>query len=259
MPNDILQVGALQGGRIKARERAKLVAELEEAAIKANTDAGYQSATVTAQQRAEINKLADAIEAATRRRRESHEALLKFSVEGRDFAKNFDQFAISSFGNFESALTGIVTGAKSAKEAFHDMATAILSDLARMIIRMQVTAPLAASLAGLFTPAAAGVAGKTGAVPTFAGGGVMDHDGLAVLHANETVFTPKQLQALTTGLRSTGGSNSNYAPVYNIDARGSQMTEGQFRTILNEHGRNLMQTIERRAPANMANNRLLYA
>jgi hypothetical protein len=53
----------------EARERAKLIAELEEAAKKANTQAGFQSAIVTDDQREKINKLADAMEAAGRKQR----------------------------------------------------------------------------------------------------------------------------------------------------------------------------------------------
>jgi hypothetical protein len=53
----------------EARERAKLVAELEEAAKKANTEAGFQNAQVTDAQRQKINQLADAMEAAAKKQR----------------------------------------------------------------------------------------------------------------------------------------------------------------------------------------------
>lgn len=140
----------------EARERAKLVAELEEAAKRANTEAGFQNATITDQQREKINQLADAMEAAAKRQRESHAELMRFAVEGMDATKQFDSAAISAFGNFENSFASFITGTKSAKDAFHDMATAILNDLTKMIIRMQITAPLAQALGGMFGAGAAG-------------------------------------------------------------------------------------------------------
>ena len=47
----------------EARDRAKMVAELQEAAMRANTQAGFQDATVTGGSNAtKINKLADAMD-----------------------------------------------------------------------------------------------------------------------------------------------------------------------------------------------------
>lgn len=200
------------GQNSEARERAKLVAELQEAAIKANTDAGFQNATVTDAQREKIEKLADAMFNVARRSRESHEALARFAVEGRDFAKQFDQFAISSFGNLENALTGIITGAKTAKDAFHDMATAILADLAKMIIRMQVTAPLAQALGGFFSPSVGpGVAGKIG-IPGNAGGTDNWGGGLSWVgeRGPELLNLPRGAQVIPNDLiRRGGGGNVN--------------------------------------------------
>jgi len=61
------------GKNSEVRERATLVAELEEAAKRANTQAGFQNAAVTDQQREKINKLADALDAAAKRQREAQE------------------------------------------------------------------------------------------------------------------------------------------------------------------------------------------
>jgi hypothetical protein len=67
------------GLNTEARERAKLVAELEEAAKRANTEAGFQNATVTEAQRQKINQLADAMEAAAKRQRESQQRFEAFN------------------------------------------------------------------------------------------------------------------------------------------------------------------------------------
>lgn len=165
------------------RERNKLVAVLQEAAIKANTEAGYQSATVTDVQRAKIERLGDAMAAAAQRAHDSHEALMRFAVEGGDFVRQFDSVAISTFGNFENAFAGIITGTKDAKAAFSDMATSILNDLTKMMVRMMITAPLASALGGAFGGggligslfgSAKGNAFDQGRVTPFARGGVIN-------------------------------------------------------------------------------------
>jgi len=63
----------------EARERAKLVAELEEAAKRSNTQAGFQNAKVTDEQREKINKLADALDAAAKRQRIAQEQWKSFN------------------------------------------------------------------------------------------------------------------------------------------------------------------------------------
>lgn len=170
------------GQNTEARERARLVAQLEEAAKRANTEAGFQNATVTDAQREKINQLADAMEAAARRQRESHSQLLSFARDGMDAVKQIDQLAVSSFSNLENAFAGFVTGTKTAKDAFHDMAIAILADLTRMIVRMQVTAPLARAIGGAFGGGASSAGISTGTVAA-GGQGIVGVAPFAVGHS----------------------------------------------------------------------------
>lgn len=51
---------------------------------------------------------------------------------------------------FEDALVGLADGSKKAKAAFADMAKGILSDLVRLMIRINVTLPLARALTSAF-------------------------------------------------------------------------------------------------------------
>jgi hypothetical protein len=67
------------GKNSEVRQRAIMVAELEEAAKRANTQAGFQNATVTDQQRDKINKLADAMEAAAQKQRLAEEQFKGFN------------------------------------------------------------------------------------------------------------------------------------------------------------------------------------
>jgi len=107
------------------------------------------------------------------------------------------QAAFSGLMHFEDALVDIVTGAKSAREAFADMAKSIAADLARMAIRMAIIQPLAMMFGGgggMFAANAAvmgggmmmsqkhggGIIGVEGgplrAVPSFHTGGVVGRE-----------------------------------------------------------------------------------
>jgi tape measure domain-containing protein len=107
------------------------------------------------------------------------------------------QAAYGGLMHFEDALVDIVTGAKSAREAFADMAKSIAADLARMAIRMAIIQPLAMMFGGgggMFAANAAvmgggmmmsqkhggGIIGVEGgplrAIPSFHAGGVVGRE-----------------------------------------------------------------------------------
>lgn len=189
------------GFNTDARERAKLVAELEEAAKKANTDAGFQNATVTDLQRQKINELADAMQAATRKQSQAHAELARFIVEGRDFVKNFDHTAIASLNNFGSALGDIITGTATARDAFRTLGTQVVRSLTDMLVKMLVLQPIAEALRASLTGGGFGFA-LGGSVPSpakLASGGFVDGPGtstsdsvLARLSSGEFVVRAEQ-------------------------------------------------------------------
>lgn len=90
--------------------------------------------------------------------RSPFEQLTRYSLDAANSAKQFDQFATASFGNIESSFADFVTGAKDAKTAFTDLTNSILKDLARLVIRQNITGPLASALTG----GAAGLFGNGG-------------------------------------------------------------------------------------------------
>jgi hypothetical protein len=138
---------------------------------------------------------------------------------------------------FEDALVDIITGAKSAREAFADMAKSIAADLARMAIRMAIIQPLAMMFGGaLPVPVAhtGGIIGRdplptrsipkfhTGGIagdapvmsmpyasfPRFHTGGLAPSETPAILEKGEGVFTREQMRAL-----SPVNNNNTSAPV----------------------------------------------
>jgi hypothetical protein len=109
---------------------------LEEAAKKANTEAGFQNATVTDLQRQKINELADAMQAGRAAPEPIACAACPVAVDTRNFVKNFDQAAITSLNNFGSALTDIATGTVTAAEGFRNLGIQVIKAITDMLIKM---------------------------------------------------------------------------------------------------------------------------
>lgn len=151
-----------------ARDRAKLVADLQTVAIQANTKAGLENTAVTADQQAKINAIADAYEAAAKRIEESRLPLQTFARESQKVAENLNRFGADTLDGFTNALADIVTGSKSAADAFKALANSIISDLARILIRQQITGPLAGFLGSTLS----GLFGTSGGTPVGPGGRV---------------------------------------------------------------------------------------
>lgn len=151
-----------------------------------------------------------------------------------NFAYALEEAAGGALRSFEDALVDIITGAKSAREAFADMAKSIAADLARMAIRMAIIQPLAMMFGGMMGGGAAmmpvpiahtgGIIGRdplpTRSVPKFHTGGIVGdapmmstspyasfpkfHTGglapsetPAILEKGEGVFTVEQMKALS--------------------------------------------------------------
>lgn len=131
-----------------ARERARVVAVLETAAKEANTAAGRRNTEVTEQQRAKINEVADAYARAAQAAEDARNPLREFAREGANVQLRMQEAAVNGLTAFEDALLDVISGTKSAKEAFADMAKSILADLIRIQIRASITGPLAAALGG---------------------------------------------------------------------------------------------------------------
>lgn len=165
--------------------------------------------------------------------------------------------------SLEDALVDFATGAKSAKEAFKDMARSIIADLMRIQIRKSITAPLSEALSagisrGFNFGTAATYGTNVGSQQTamlaaqdadFAGGGFTGYgarsggvDGKggfpAILHPNETVFDHTQ------------GQGGGQQIVQNI-----HVTTGVSQTVRAEIA-NLMPQIIRAAQSSMADSRM---
>lgn len=135
-----------------------------------------------------------------------------------------DQFRQTTADTITDGLMGIVSGAKSAKDAFKDMARSIILDMVRMSIQKQVVG----MVANIAMPSFAG-GGYTGGGAR--SGGVDGRGGFpAILHPNETVVDHTKGQSMGGGVTvnlniSTGVSQTVRSEIANLLPQITQATK----------------------------------
>lgn len=196
-------------GNTAARERAKLVAELEAAAKARNEAAGMKNIEVTDAQRAKINEMADAMYRVVDAAEQANNPLAKFARDAAQVGKNLQEAGVAGLRSFEDALVDIVTGASSAQEAFRNMANAIIADLTRIAIRAAITGPIAGAF-GIPIP------GRASGGPVRAGSPyVVGERGPELFVPNKSgAIVPNQAARRMAG----GGTQVTYAPTYHFAA-----------------------------------------
>ena len=178
---------------------------------------------------------------------EEVEAMKKAATETEDLArnkKNLDTMRDGLEKGFAGAFEGIITGAKSAKQAFLDMGKSMLAMLAKIIA--QELALKAVKAIGGFLPFADG-----GIMPEYAKGGYTSpsrkyarggtargpQSGYnAVLHGNEAVVPLPDNRSIPVTLNGAGGQNNNVVVNVSMDGQGggqaqTQGDSGQARAI----------------------------
>lgn len=141
------------------------------------------------------------------------EALNDNDKQALELAEQIDRLADNSMQAFTDSFYDAISGAKSFKDAFKDMARSIVEDLSKMLIQYYITQQIFGAITSMLpgggtTPAPSGGGGVPG--PSFAGGGFTGYgarsggvDGkggfAAILHPNETVLdhTKGQGQGVT--------------------------------------------------------------
>jgi tape measure domain-containing protein len=158
-----------------ARERAKIVAELQAAAVAQNTAEGLKNTEVTAKQNIAIQETADKMYKVALAAERANEPLARASRSAMDMGTNLQNIAVSSIDQAAGSFYDIATGAKTAKEAVADLAQSVLRDLSQMIIKALLYRAVMAAFGGGGGIGAGpipmvGAAGGM-AVPTFMAGG----------------------------------------------------------------------------------------
>tara|TARA_R110000744_G_scaffold247036_1_gene363548 strand:- start:372 stop:1103 length:732 start_codon:yes stop_codon:yes gene_type:complete len=133
--------------------------------------------------------------------------------------------------NMAGALTAIVTGAKSAKDAFADMAVSILKDLAAMIVKMAILNMFKGSGFGDFIGLGArsgGVFDQGKKMSGYATGGIAkgSTSGYPVMmHGTEAVVPLPNGKSIPVQMSGNGGGSTNNI-VVNISTEGQSSKQG---------------------------------
>jgi len=163
-------------------------------------------------------------------------ALDKYVEEATDMAANVERVVSNAMQGLEDALVKATT---TGKFEFKDMVDSIIEDVARMLIRTQITGPLAQGLSGLIGNIFGGQSGggffeqgaafQSGKVTAFARGGVVSKPtlfpmakgmGLMGEAGPEAVMPLTRTRSGKLGVQSIGSGAGNLYTV-NVDARGS--------------------------------------
>lgn len=180
------------------------------------------------------------------------EQLKRYQLDATNNRTLFDAFSVRSLDTFADGLTGIVTGTKSVKEAFSDMARSILADLAKIAIKQAIMAPFAGALGGLGGLFGGGgalsFAGDLGAgtgglaFPKFASGTNSAPGGPSIVGENgpELVDLPRGARVFNAGqtrgmLAGMGGSVSVGDTVVNLYGNADDYGIAQLRNELAAH------------------------
>jgi tape measure domain-containing protein len=209
-------------------EIAKMI-ELENAAM-SSTDALGQAL---------VRQAGDAAVAQEALERQK-DALYDLANSGLTTTQQMRSLSYDGLMHMEDALVSLITGTKSVKEAFHDMAKAVANDLARMAVRQAITIPLAGMLGmGMPMMHGGGIVGKESTGPRMMPGSIPKaqryHSGKmpgigggevpTILNRNEGVFTPAQMASLGP---AGGGTTSVFSPVIQVtQPKGATDAEGQ--------------------------------
>ena len=168
-------------------------------------------------------------------------ALDKYAEEVTDMAANVERVVTNTMQGLEDALVKATT---TGKFEFKELVDSILEDVARLLIRTQITGPLAQGLSGLIGNIFGGqnsggggffgglfeqgAAFQSGKVTAFARGGVVSKPtffpmakgmGLMGEAGPEAVMPLTRTRAGKLGVQSIGGGGNVYT--VNVDARGS--------------------------------------
>lgn len=217
---------AVIGEGSAARERAKLVAELETAAKEKNKEAGLKNTEVTAEQRAEIDRLADSMLKVAQVAEAARGPLATFIRDGQDLNKNFQEAAVSGLRSFEDVLVNIGDKTTTTAEKFRAMTESILKDIGRILIRSAASNLLSGIFGG------GPVSAYSGAGNPWSAGGMLPFGGARAGGGPVTPGKwyrvgekgPEDFVPTVPGVivpNGSRGANVTYAP--SIDARGADV------------------------------------
>ncbi len=156
-------------------------------------------------------------------------ALESYADEATDMAAQVEQVTGNALRSLEDTLVEFTT---TGKFEWNDMVNSMLSDIARLIVRTQITGPLAQNIGSIFESIFGSAKGNVFSngrpVQGFAKGAVVfeptlfpmaNGTGLMGEAGPEAIMPLRRLPSGRLGVESAGGGGASYS--VNVDARGS--------------------------------------
>lgn len=130
--------------------------------------------------------------------------LKEYGEIAQDVRSNLLDASLSGVRRLEDSLVDMAMGAKTAQDAFKDMARSIISDLVRIGIQRQITGQIADFIFGGFGGTPSGIASPTPR-PRAIGGSVQAGQTYMVGERGKELFVPNQSGAIIPNDKMAGG------------------------------------------------------
>jgi hypothetical protein len=144
--------------------------------------------------------------------------LEQYIEETKNLSTQLDGVAVRSLQTIENTLAGVFSGTVKVKDAFKNMASSIIADLARIQIQRMITGPLAdflfSSTGGDLTKSPLG----TGITPRALGGQVQRNAPYMVGERGPELFVPGSSGSIVPNRNLSGNGGVVINQVMNIDA-----------------------------------------
>ena len=218
--------GAMTQSERQARNRLQVITDTGEKMKKITQEqlSGYLDLEARGKRQ---NSLPSELEAIRDGLQAAKTPLESYSESVKDLQMNLQNVALNGLKTMEDALTGLVNGTLSAKDAFRGMANSIINDMIRMVIQQQITGPLAGALSGF-------IGGATGApAPGKAiGGSVQAGKSYMVGERGTELFVPNQSGSIVSNDKLGSGGGTTIVQNINVSTGVQQTVRAEIMTLM---------------------------
>lgn len=157
---------------------------------------------------------------------------VKFEV--KEVTKAVDEFGLTmqdvaqrGIRSLEDAMVDLISGTRSAKDAFADMARSIIRDIIRMQVQQNITQPLNTAISGFFNPVGGGGGGGKAI-----GGAVQAGQSYMVGERGAEMFVPNQSGAIVPNDRLSGRNGVTINQTINVSTGVQQTVRAEISQLM---------------------------
>jgi len=139
-------------------------------------------------------------------------------------------FVNNSMSSVTNGFTDLITGAKSVKDAFKDMASSIINDLIRMLVQYYITQQIFSAITG-----AIGGGSPTGGAPApgkAIGGSVQAGKAYMIGERGQELFIPNQSGSIVANDKLMGGGGVVVNQVINVSTGVQQTVRAEIQNLM---------------------------